>query len=307
MAHPAVPTDAAATAARCHSTRSLRRLPLAWCLSRAHQKGGAGTEIRPDQKAGTPLGAAIAGAAPVAVGAPTRSLRWDQKVDEQGKFRTHNRVVSVSRAFLCFAVHHASSHLGCLASYAASPTPRPVCKMLGNGRPSGTGIGEKGDTDRGLLPLIDQQFRHRRKLRNGFKVLPTLSVRPLTRTKQNWPRLQSEPGTGLLSSVNAAPTAPVSSRPEAGKLVAGRPLSIGSYEQRGQRLHLHAPRKRCRPVGRRRAHHRGHRRRLSPGASRCWSTREVLVRCGRQGLTVLSAPMRGPRPCPSRFRAGRRR
>ena len=79
--------------------------------------------------------------------------------------------VSVSKAFLCFAVHHASSHLGCLASYAASPTPRPVCKMLGNGRPSGTGIGEKGDTDRGLLPLTDQQFRHRRKLRNGFKVL----------------------------------------------------------------------------------------------------------------------------------------
>ncbi len=79
--------------------------------------------------------------------------------------------VSVSKAFLCFAVHHASSHLGCLASYAASPTPRPVCKMLGNGRPSGTGIGEKGDTDRGLLPLTDQQFRHRRKLHNGFKVL----------------------------------------------------------------------------------------------------------------------------------------
>ena len=43
--------------------------------------------------------------------------------------------------------------------------------MLGNGRPSGTGIGEKGDTDRGLLPLTDQQFRHRRKLHNGFKVL----------------------------------------------------------------------------------------------------------------------------------------
>ena len=79
--------------------------------------------------------------------------------------------VSVSKAFLCFAVHHASSHLGCLASYAASPTPCPVCKMLGNGRPSGTGIGEKGDTDRGLLPLTDQQFRHRRKLHNGFKVL----------------------------------------------------------------------------------------------------------------------------------------
>ncbi len=84
--------------------------------------------------------------------------------------------VSVSKAFLCFAVHHASSHLGCLASYAASPTPRPVCKMLGNGRPSGTGIGEKGDTDRGLLPLTDQQFRHRRKLRNGFKVLITVRV-----------------------------------------------------------------------------------------------------------------------------------
>ncbi len=45
--------------------------------------------------------------------------------------------------------------------------------MLGNGRPSGTGIGEKGDTDRGLLPLTDQQFRHRRKLHNGFKVLVT--------------------------------------------------------------------------------------------------------------------------------------
>ncbi len=45
--------------------------------------------------------------------------------------------------------------------------------MLGNGRPSGTGIGEKGDTDRGLLPLTDQQFRHRRKLHNGFKVLIT--------------------------------------------------------------------------------------------------------------------------------------
>ena len=45
--------------------------------------------------------------------------------------------------------------------------------MLGNGRPSGTGIGEKGDTDRGLLPLTDQQFRHRRKLHNGFKVLLT--------------------------------------------------------------------------------------------------------------------------------------
>ena len=46
--------------------------------------------------------------------------------------------------------------------------------MLGNGRPSGTGIGEKGDTDRGLLPLTDQQFRHRRKLHNGFKVLLNL-------------------------------------------------------------------------------------------------------------------------------------
>ena len=46
--------------------------------------------------------------------------------------------------------------------------------MLGNGRPSGTGIGEKGDTDRGLLPLTDQQFRHRRKLHNGFKVLAML-------------------------------------------------------------------------------------------------------------------------------------
>ena len=32
-------------------------------------------------------------------------------------------------------------------------------------------LGEKGDTDRGLLPLTDQQFRHRRKLHNGFKVL----------------------------------------------------------------------------------------------------------------------------------------
>ena len=34
-------------------------------------------------------------------------------------------------------------------------------------------LGEKGDTDRGLLPLTDQQFRHRRKLHNGFKVLIT--------------------------------------------------------------------------------------------------------------------------------------
>ncbi len=50
-------------------------------------------------------------------------------------------------------------------------------------------MGEKGDTDRGLLPLTDQQFRHRRKLHNGFKVL--------TMSQFATPRTHFHSGTAL--------------------------------------------------------------------------------------------------------------